>query len=119
MIIEYVDQLLCVPLTIMYKVKKKAIEQMIIDTGAAHSIISSDVADEIRITFEDGDEIVRSFGIGAEEFSFRKQIQQIEIGTYRIENFTIDFGVLPEKINGLIGLDTVNYSHHLPPLRVA
>jgi hypothetical protein len=43
--IEYVDQLLCVPLTIKYKEKKKAIERMIIDTGAAHSIISSDSAD--------------------------------------------------------------------------
>lgn len=48
---------------------------------------------------------VRSFGIGGEEFSFRKQIQHIEIGTYKIKNLTIDFGVLPEQIDGLIGLD--------------
>jgi predicted aspartyl protease len=47
--IEYVDHLLCVPLTIKYKEKKKNINRMIIDTGAAHSIISSDVADEIGI----------------------------------------------------------------------
>lgn len=41
--IECNDQLICVPLTIKYSEKKKTIERMIIDTGAAHSLISSDV----------------------------------------------------------------------------
>lgn len=115
--IEYVDQLLSVPLTIKYKKKEKAIERMIIDTGAVHSIISSDVADEIGIFFEDGDEIVSSLGIGGVEYSFRKQVQQIEIGTYKIRNFTIDFGALPEHINGLIGLDILKNGNFVIDLK--
>ncbi|MGV3487186.1 MAG: hypothetical protein ACO1OC_01185, partial [Tuberibacillus sp.] len=39
-----------------------------------------------------------------EEYSFRKQIQQLKIGTYKTNNPRIDFGVLPKQINGLIGL---------------
>jgi predicted aspartyl protease len=106
--IENIDQLISVPLTIKYKDKEIKIERMIIDTGAAHTIISSDVVDEIGIFFEDGDEIVSYFGIGGEEFSFRKKVQQLEIGTYKTDNSQIDFGILPRQINGLIGLDILS-----------
>jgi hypothetical protein len=51
---------------------------------------------------------VRSFGIGGDEYSFRKRVDQIQLGSLILNDISIDFGVFHEDIdhiNGLIGLD--------------
>ncbi|MNN21104.1 hypothetical protein D3C81_1344120 [compost metagenome] len=81
---------------------------MVIDTGAAHSFISSDIVSDIGIKFENGDRLVRSFGIGGDEYSFIKQVDQIQLGDIVLNDVRLDFGVFNEDINyinGLIGLD--------------
>lgn len=93
-------------MTISYKGKMKMIGKLVIDTGAAHTIISSDIVDEIGVFFENGDPLVSSHGIGGEEYSFRKPVDCITLGDYKIQNIKLDFGDLSDwDINGLIGLD--------------
>ncbi|GAA3411609.1 hypothetical protein GCM10020370_60500 [Paenibacillus hodogayensis] len=67
--IEYINNLLQTSMTIHYKRRFLTIEHLVIDTGAAHSLISSDIVAQIGIHFEDGDTLVRSFGIGGDEYS--------------------------------------------------
>lgn len=108
MLIEYIDNLLQTSMTIRFKGRSLTINHLVIDTGAAHSLLSSDIVTQIGIHFENGDKLVRSFGIGGDEYSFRKQIDQIQLGNFVIDNFYMDFGVFHEdidQINGLIGLD--------------
>jgi predicted aspartyl protease len=95
-------------MTICYKGRSLTIDKLVIDTGAAHSLLSSDIVSEIGIKFENGNKLVRSFGIGGDEYSFRKQIDQIQLGDLVMKDITLDFGVFHENIshiNGLIGLD--------------
>lgn len=106
--IELIDDLLQASMTICYKGRSLTIDNLVIDTGAAHSLLSSDIVSEIGIKFENGDKLLRSFGIGGVEYSFQKRIDQIQIGDLTMENIPIDFGVFHEDINyinGLIGLD--------------
>ncbi len=106
--IEFIDDLLQTSMSIRYKARSITIDHLVVDTGAAHSLISSDIAAQIGIHFENGDRLVRSFGIGGDEFSFRKQIDQVKLGNFILDNAYIDFGVFHEEINhinGLIGLD--------------
>lgn len=108
MLIEYIDNLLQTSMTIRFKGRSLTINHLVIDTGAAHSLLSSDIVAQIGIHFENGDKLVRSFGIGGDEYSFRKQIDQVQLGNFVIDNFYMDFGVFHEdidQINGLIGLD--------------
>lgn len=108
MLIEYLDNLLQTSMTIRFKGRSLTINHLVIDTGAAHSLLSSDIVAQIGIHFENGDKLVRSFGIGGDEYSFRKQIDQVQLGNFVIDNFYMDFGVFHEdidQINGLIGLD--------------
>lgn len=108
MLIEYVDNLLQTSMTIRFKGRSLTINHLVIDTGAAHSLLSSDIVTQVGIHFENGDKLVRSFGIGGDEYSFRKQIDQVQLGNFVIDNFYMDFGVFHEdidQINGLIGLD--------------
>lgn len=106
--IEYIDNLLQTSMTICYKGRSLTVDHLVIDTGAAHSLLSSDIAAQIGIHFENGDKLVRSFGIGGDEYSFRKLIDQVQLGNFIMDNAYIDFGVFHEdidQINGLIGLD--------------
>lgn len=108
--IEYIDNLLQTSMTISYKGNSLTIDHLVIDTGAAHSLLSSDLAAQIGIHFENGDKLVRSFGIGGGEYSFRKLIDHVQLGDYIMNNAYIDFGVFHEdidQINGLIGLDVL------------
>jgi len=104
--LELVNQLLEVEMLISYRGKAKLVDKLVVDTGAAHTLISSDVVDEIGIFFENGDPLVSSFGIGGEEYSFRKQLDFIKLGSHKRQNIKLDFGNLDGwDINGLIGLD--------------
>ncbi|SDE48370.1 hypothetical protein SAMN02799630_05525 [Paenibacillus sp. UNCCL117] len=58
--------------------------------------------------FENGDKLVRSFGIGGYEYSFQKRIDHIQLGHFIINDISLNFGVFHDEIssiNGLIGLD--------------
>ncbi|MFD7524350.1 retropepsin-like aspartic protease [Paenibacillus chitinolyticus] len=106
--IDLIDGLLQTSMTICYKGRSLIIDNLVIDTGAAHSLLSSDVVSEIGIKFENGDKLLRSFGIGGDEYSFQKRVDQIQLGNFILEDFPIDCGVFHEDINyinGLIGLD--------------
>lgn len=106
--IHYINGLLFASITICYKGQSLTIDNVVIDTGAAHTILSSDIVSEVGIIFENGDQLVRSIGIGGDEYSFRKQIDHIQFGRLTIKDLRIDFGVFNEDmndINGLIGLD--------------
>jgi len=106
--IEYIDDLLQASMTISYKGRSFTINNLVVDTGAVHSLLSSDIVSELGIKFENGDKLVRSFGIGGDEYSFRKRVDQIELGDLVMKDFNLDFGVFHEDINyisGLVGLD--------------
>ncbi|AIQ50683.1 retropepsin-like aspartic protease [Paenibacillus sp. FSL R7-0331] len=106
--INYINDLLQISMVIYYKGRSLTIDNLVIDTGAAHSLLSSDVVSEIGIKFENGDKLIRNFGIGGDEYTFQKHVDQIIIGDLIVSNIPIDFGIFHEDINyinGLIGLD--------------
>lgn len=105
--IHLVNGLLQTSMTISYRGQSLSIDNLVVDTGAAYSILSSDAVAEIGIKFENGDRLVRSFGIGGDEYSFRKRIDQLQLGDLVIQEINLDFGIFHGNIdiNGLIGLD--------------
>ncbi len=94
-------------LTITYRGQSKIIDRMAIDTGAAHTIIVSDVVDDIGIAFKIGDPINRSFGVGGTDYAFEKTVDSLEFGGVRMTSKPLDFGHIDWDINGLIGLDVL------------
>lgn len=59
--INLADGLLYTSVKIYYQGRAKTIDKMVIDTGASHSIISTDAVEEIGISIEDSDEIIISY----------------------------------------------------------
>ncbi len=106
--ITYRDGLLFTSLILEYKGKTKEIHNIVIDTGAAETILSPDAVEEIGIYAEMGDRIVSYTGVGGSiHTSFVKTIDSIYIENKALEKFDIDFGIIDPKgeINGLLGLD--------------
>jgi predicted aspartyl protease len=104
--IELRDGLLFTEVTIQYNGQCKLIKDIVIDTGASHTLISQDAVEEIEIRATRDDHFITSFGIGGEEHAFIKTVQSIEIGDYLIKDVALDFTSFKyHNINGLLGLD--------------
>ncbi|SDF53324.1 hypothetical protein SAMN04488542_11275 [Fontibacillus panacisegetis] len=56
--IIYRDNLLQTSLTICYKDRFLTMDRLVIHTGAAHSLLSSDIVEQIGIHFENGDRLL-------------------------------------------------------------
>ncbi|AKL96987.1 aspartyl protease [Clostridium aceticum] len=106
--IIYRDGLLYTSVKISYKGQIKIIDNIVVDTGAAVSIISPDAVYDLEIYPEEDDEIVTFIGVGgSEHHSFTKKIDEIEIGKFTVVEAKVDFGIIDPagEINGLLGLD--------------
>lgn len=87
--------------------KKISSKNILIDTGAGSSIISSDLAIEIGLTPGPNDVINRVRGVGGYEFVYQKSVDKVRIGQREICNFTIEVGDMDYgfDIDGILGTD--------------
>ena len=107
--IRYDNGLLFIDIKISYLGKSKLIKNVVIDTGASHTIISPDIVSSIGISASPLDKFITMYGIGGEHYAYRKKIDSISICGMDLKDIEIDFGVIDENgnINGLIGLDVL------------
>ncbi len=106
---ELNNGLLVAPLQITYNGLTITVENVAIDTGAVRSIIHVDAVESLDINPSPTDHITRMYGIGGEEFSFRKHIERVVFAGVSLHDISLDFGKI-ESINGLIGLDILRAS---------
>ncbi|SHG60442.1 retropepsin-like aspartic protease family protein [Ornithinibacillus halophilus] len=103
--ISYNGQLITVSLIVNFRGKSIEVRDVIIDTGSSHTVISPDILEEIGIMYEEGDPIYEAYGIGGSVPFYTKEMEQIKIGDFTVNNIEIDVGMLPKDHNGLLGLD--------------
>jgi hypothetical protein len=103
----YMNGLLHATVTLTYQGRAAVIERVIVDTGAARTLISADAVFDLGIFATPTDELTIMSGIGGEDFAFRKEIDCASFGTFELKSLLLDFGNLDEGfgINGIIGLD--------------
>ena len=100
------DRLICTDITISFR-GKKVLKNVVIDTGAAQSIINSLAVEDINISPEYIGEISTTYGIGGEMVFFPKVIDCFIIADTEFKNIEMDFGEIDSKgeLMGLIGMD--------------
>ncbi|MBM6383085.1 MAG: clan AA aspartic protease [Paenibacillus sp.] len=104
--IEYREGLLFTEVAVLYNGTKKYIDNIVIDTGASHTLIAQDEVDDIGIVVGAEDEIITSYGIGGKEHAFSKRVEGIQVGDFIIKDIPLDFTSFRyHNINGLLGLD--------------
>src|SRR3989339_406889 len=101
------DNLICTDIVINFRGKEKLLKNVVIDTGAAQSIINSVSVESIDILAEYFGELSTTWGIGGEMAFFTKTIDSIKIADIEFTMLEIDFGEIDSKgeLTGLIGID--------------
>ena len=88
--IKYEGGLLFTSIQITFRGNSKVINNIVIDTGAAESIISPDVVEDIGIFAEQDDSIDSFYAAGGSLHNyFTKSVQQVtlgKVGAYRSTN---------------------------------
>ena len=106
--LKFKEGLLYTSIELNYNGKTITIEDVIVDTGASHTIIIPEYLEKADIPLSDNDEIVKATGYGGITcYSVRKKVDGIKCGNLFLKDFKLDFGIIDpsDRINGLIGLD--------------
>lgn len=106
--LHYKNGLLYASIILQEGDKSVIIDDVIVDTGAYHTIILADYLEDLDVAFTEEDELVKSSGYGGLQMSsVRKKIDKVIIGDISLKNMKIDFGEIDpyERVNGLVGLD--------------
>lgn len=106
--LQYKKGLLYTSISLMHEGQCITIPDVIIDTGAFHTILLTDYLAQLDVGFSDEDELVKASGYGGAVYSaVRKKVDKIQMGDIFINDIKLDFGVIDpqERVNGLIGLD--------------
>ena len=112
--IYYFDGLLCTSIKVTFNGNTTIIDNVVIDTGAVESILSSNIVRNIGIKINVSDKTAVTRGAGGSKMRFfYKIIDEIEIGNIVFKNIKLDFGNIDPsgEINGLIGLDLLKLLH--------
>jgi predicted aspartyl protease len=101
------DDLLLVPVTVAYRGRQVQIPDLVVDTGSAATMISTDLVAQIGIVPEPQDILHVVRGVGGAEVVFSRRVDRLQIGTQAVERFEIEVGGIDVafNINGILGLD--------------
>jgi predicted aspartyl protease len=106
--LEFRDGLIFTSIHITYNGITKVVNNVVIDTGAAETIISPDIVEDIGVVATGSDEINSYYGVGGSlHYFFSKKVDEFSFAECTINETKIDFGVIDPSgyINGLLGLD--------------
>jgi len=90
-----------------HKGREITVRNILVDTGSATTLLSAEVALELGLEPELGDNIQTMRGIGGKEFVYEKSIDKLTIEFATIQNYTIQIGDMDYgmDINGIVGSD--------------
>ena len=110
MILQVRNGLPVVSLTLEYQGRTATVCNIILDTGAAESLIDREEVKELQIETDDDDIIVPMAGIGGRDYALRKRIDGLRFGSYHVESLYVDFGNKDEHpgVNCLLGFDILS-----------
>lgn len=105
--IKLIHQLPFVQLRIWYRGQSLFLDNVLVDTGSASTIIKLDVMDKIGIKAEEDDYVGTISGVGGSEYIFLKKLDSIEFNGVHFKDYTVDVGVMDYglDINGIVGMD--------------
>lgn len=101
------DELPFVAITLTYRGQSIKFENVLLDTGSAGTIFSTDKLAPIGLWYETDDMVHRIRGVGGAEFVFSKQIDHLAVGTLHVNDFEIEVGAMDYgfEVDGILGMD--------------
>ncbi len=101
------DGLPYVMASLTYRGQQLSFRNVLLDTGSAGVIFSTDRVLTIGLTYEPEDMVHRIRGVGGAEFVFTKRVDSLAVGELQVDDFQIEVGTMDYgfDIDGIIGVD--------------
>jgi len=102
-----VDNLPFSQITVAYRGVTTTIDNILIDTGSATTILAADKLIAVRITPEPSDTLHTIRGVGGTEVVFTRQVDYVQIGEQQVPNLEVEVGGMDYgfEISGILGMD--------------
>lgn len=93
--------------TIAYHGATLLVSDILVDTGSATTMFSTDIVRPIHIVPERTDTLHTIRGVGGVDVVFMRTVDYIQVGTFRMMTVQIDIGGMDYgfDINGILGTD--------------
>ncbi len=93
--------------TLIHHSQRVTLKNVLLDTGSAGSIFSTDKVAGIGLTYEPEDFVHRIRGVGGSEFVFTKRVNTLKAGNLEVTDFEIEIGAMNYgfDMDGIIGMD--------------
>lgn len=97
--IKMIDGLPTVEVRINYNNKEKILRNVLIDTGSSNTIIDVDSVEDIGLVIDPlKGKVRRMYGVGGEsELCFEQNVENLIVGEYLLNNFTLQLGMTKEN----------------------
>jgi len=107
MLLTLRDDLILVSVTVVYQGREVEVPDMVLDTGSASTMLSTDVVAQMGIVPELHDVLHVVRGLGGTEVVFSRRVDRLQVGPRAVEQFEIEVGGIDDAfdINGILGLD--------------
>ena len=93
--------------TLIHRRQRVTLKNVLLDTGSAGTIFSTDKVAAVGLTYEPEDFVHRIRGVGGSEFAFTKQVDELKVGDLKVLPFELEIGAMNYgfEMDGIIGLD--------------
>jgi predicted aspartyl protease len=101
------DELAFVTATMTFRGVSIAIPDVLVDTGAASTVLNADIAAEANVFLEHNDRLRMLRGVGGREFVFVRRIARLAVGSHGLDDFEVEIGEMDYgfEIGGILGMD--------------
>jgi predicted aspartyl protease len=96
-----------------YRGTTVAIPDVLVDTGAASSVINADRAAEAGVFLSGADRLRMLRGVGGREYVFVRRVDRFAIGESGLDDFEVEIGEMDYgfDIGGILGMDFLRAAH--------
>jgi predicted aspartyl protease len=93
--------------TLTYAGVSIEIADVLVDTGAASTIINADLAADAGVFVSPTDTLRRLRGVGGHEHVFTRRVDHLAIGDHGLDDFEVEIGEMDYgfQIGGILGMD--------------
>ena len=105
--LKLIDGLPYSEVTIVYRNQNINVENVLVDTGSASTIFSSDLMEKVGISPQPDDPLHTIRGVGGVEAVFSRSVDSVRLGSKEVHDIEIEIGGMDYgfKINGILGMD--------------
>jgi hypothetical protein len=101
------DDLILVSVTVAYRGQVIQVPGIVVDTGSATTMLSTDIVAGVGIVPEMDDVLYFIRGVGGTEVVFSRCVDRLQVGSQAVKQFEIEVGGIDDAfdINGILGMD--------------